>query len=41
MVQACAGHLRIGIHESKRNSLCADYADLLQNDDSRIQNKLI
>jgi hypothetical protein len=30
MVQVRAGHLRIVIHESKRNSLCIEYADLLQ-----------
>jgi hypothetical protein len=39
MVQARAGHLRIDIHESKRNSLCVEYDDLFKIDDSRIQNK--
>jgi hypothetical protein len=41
MVQARAGQLRIGTHESNATLLCVECDDLFNNDGCKIQNKLI
>jgi hypothetical protein len=35
MLQARAGHLRIGIHESNSTLLCVEYDGLFNNDKSK------